>query len=124
MKRWLSLALLCGALLGLMGQEAAFARVMPVAKLEQVAAAAQMSPECAEMMGLAKPQPQPEKQPCQGMTPDCIAKMGCAVPVALLPPLAPGVAREFRAATPQQMPVAPLDGRNTGPEPEPPTRLG
>ncbi|MFC0589527.1 hypothetical protein ACFFF7_08895 [Novosphingobium aquiterrae] len=123
MKRWFSLLLLLGALLGLLGQEAAFAHVMPVAKVEQTVAASQMSAECAEMMGLAKQKPQPEK-PCQGMTPDCIAKMGCAVPVALLPPLAPGVAREFRAATPPQMPVAPLDGRNTGPEPEPPTRLG
>ena len=123
MKRWFSLLLLLGALLGLLGQEAAFAHVMPVANVEQTVAASQMSADCAEMMGLAKQKPQPEK-PCQGMTPDCIAKMGCAVPVALLPPLAPGVAREFRAATPPQMPVAPLVGRNTGPEPEPPTRLG
>ena len=124
MKRWLSLALLCGALLGLMGQEAAFARVMPVAKLEQVAAAAQMSPECAEMMGLAKPQPQPEKHPCQGMTPDCIAKMGCAVPLALVPPLVSGAAQQFRAMIPDIAPASPLVGRNFGPEPEPPARLG
>lgn len=52
-----------GALLGLLGQEAAFARVMPVEKAEQISAAAQMNADCAEMMGLAKPQPQPEKQP-------------------------------------------------------------
>lgn len=123
MKRWFSLLLIMGALLGLLGQEAAFARVMPVAKAEQTVAAAQMSAECAEMMGLAKQKPQPEK-PCQGMTPDCIAKMGCAVPLALLPSLASSVSREFRAVTPPQMPVAPLVGRNTGPEPEPPTRLG
>lgn len=123
MKRWFSLLLIMGALLGLLGQEAAFARVMPVAKAEQTVAAAQMSAECAEMMGLAKQKPQPEK-PCQGMTPDCIAKMGCALPLVLLPPLASSVSREFRAATPPQMPVAPLVGRDTGPEPEPPTRLG
>ena len=124
MKRWLSLALLCGALLGLMGQETAFARVMPVAKLEQVAAAAQMSPECAEMMGLAKPQPQPEKHPCQGMTPDCIAKMGCAVSLALIPPLTVAMLGEHRASTPPRMPVARLVGRDTGPELEPPALLG
>lgn len=124
MKRWFSLALLMGALLGLLGQEAAFARVMPVEKAEQISAAAQMNADCAEMMGLAKPQPQPEKQPCQGMTPDCIAKMGCAVPLALIPPLAFDLAPQFRAAAPLQTPVSPLVGRDTGPEPEPPARLG
>ncbi len=124
MKRWLFFALLMGALLGLLGQEAAFAHVMPVEKAEQTATAVQMNADCAEMMGLAKPQPQPEKQPCQGMTPDCIAKMGCAVPLALIPPLAFDLLQQFRAASPLQTPVAPLVGRDTGPEPEPPARLG
>jgi hypothetical protein len=122
-KRWLSLALLLGVLLGLLGQEAAFAHVMPVEKIEQTATAAQMNADCAEMMGLTKQAPQPEK-PCQGMTPDCIAKMGCAVPLALIPPLAFDLVQQFRAAAPLQTPVAPLVGRDTGPEPEPPARLG
>lgn len=122
-KRWFSLLMLLGALLGILGQEAAFAHVMPVGKAVQVVAAAQMSPECAEMMGLAKQAPQPEK-PCQGMTPDCIAKMGCAVPVALIPPLAFDAMPQFRESAPPQMPVARLVGRDTGPEPEPPARLG
>lgn len=124
MKCWFSLALLIGALLGLLVQEAAFAHVMPVEKAEQTATVAQMNADCAEMMGLAKPQPQPEKQPCQGMTPECIAKMGCAVPLALIPPLAFDLVPQFRAAAPLQTPVAPLVGRDTGPEPEPPARLG
>ncbi|SFG45448.1 hypothetical protein SAMN05518801_12825 [Novosphingobium sp. CF614] len=123
MKRWLSLALLLGVLLGLLGQEAAFAHVMPVEKIEQTATAAQMNADCAEMMGLTKQAPQPEN-PCQGMTPDCIAKMGCAVPLALIPPPAFDLAPQFRAAAPPQTPVAPLVGRDTGPEPEPPARLG
>lgn len=123
MKRWLSLLLLLGALLGLLGQEPAFAHVMPVEKAEQTTTAAQMSPECAEMMGLAKQKPQSGK-PCEGMTPDCIAKMGCGVPVALLPPLASDSAPEFRAMIPGLAPAAPLIGRNFGPEPEPPARLG
>lgn len=123
MKRWLSLALLLGALPGLLGQEAAFAHMMPVEKAEQATAMAQMSPECAQMMGLAKQQPE-SGTPCKGMTPECIAKMGCAVPLALLPPFASGVSREFREDTPPQMPVSPLLGRDTGPEPEPPARLG
>jgi hypothetical protein len=95
---------------------------MTVDKSEQVAAAAAMSAECAEMMGLAKPKPQSEK-PCQGMTPDCIAKMGCAVPLVLIPPLAVHVVPQFRGSAPPQMPVARLVGRDTGPEPEPPARL-
>lgn len=123
MKRWLSLLLLLGALLGLMGQEAAFAHVLPVANAEQVAATAQMSPECAEMMGLAKQKPKSD-QPCQGMTPECIAKMGCAVPLALLPHPASGAAPQFRAMPPGIAPASPLVGRNLGPEPEPPARLG
>ena len=123
MKHWFSLLHLLGALLGLLGPEAAFAHVMPVAKAEQTAAATAMSPDCAEMMGLAKQQQQPET-PCQGMTPDCVAKMGCAVSVALLPPLAFGASLQFRAALPTLQPVAPLIGRETGPEPEPPAHLG
>lgn len=123
-KRWLSLLLLAGALLGLFGQESAFAHVMPVAKAEQVSVpAVQMSADCAEMMGLAKQKPQPEK-PCQGMTPDCIAKMGCAVSLALVPPLGFAATLHLSASAPPQLPVALLVGRDTGPEPEPPTHLG
>lgn len=123
MKRWISLLLLAGALLGLLGREAAFAQVIPAQKAEPAVAAAQMSADCAEMMGLAKQKPQPEK-PCQGMTPDCVAKMGCAVPLALLPPLMSAISKDYRAVPPQQMAVAPLVGRETGPEPHPPARLG
>jgi hypothetical protein len=123
MKRWFSLLLLMGALLGLIGQEAAFARVMPAAKAEPMVVASQMSAECAEMMGLTKQKPQPDK-PCQGMTADCVAKMGCAVAVALIPPLLGATTSEFRLSTPRQMPVAALVGRETSPEPHPPAHLG
>lgn len=124
MKRWFSLALLIAALLGLMGQEAAFARAMPIGQAEQTVDAPEMSAECAEMMGLTKPQPHHEKQPCEGMTPDCIVKMGCAVPVALIPPamIAPPI--QFHTSTPPQSPVVRLVGRSTGPELDPPTVLG
>lgn len=122
-KRWLSILMLAGALLGLLGQEAAFAHVMPVKIADQAAAASPMSPECAEMMGLAKQKPKSD-QPCQGMTPDCIAKLGCSVPLALIPPLAFDVVSQLSAVAPPQMTVAPLVGRDTGPEPEPPAILG
>ena len=123
MKRWFSLLLLMGAMLSLIGQEAAFARVMPVAKAQSTVAASQMSAECAEMMGLAKQKPQSGK-PCQGMTPDCVAKMGCAVVVALIPPLLSAASTENHLSAPLQMPVAVLVGRETSPEPHPPARLG
>lgn len=127
MKRWFSLLLLMGALLGLIGQEAAFARVLPTAQAAQTIAAAQtdpgqMSADCAEMMKLAQ-QPQPGA-PCQGMTPDCIAKMGCAVPVALIPPLLGAAPTQFRLLAPRQTPVARLVGREISPEPHPPAALG
>ena len=123
-RRWLRLLLLLGALLGLIGQGSAFARVMPVPNAPQSAAAQTMSADCAKMMGLARPQSRPEKQPCEGMTPDCVAKMGCAVPLALIPPamIAPPI--QLHQSSPPQSPVARLVGRNTSPEPEPPTRLG
>lgn len=123
MKRWFPLLLLMGVLLGLIGQGGAFAHVMPVEKAAQTTAAAPMSPDCAKMMGLTKQTPQPAK-PCEGMTPDCMAKMGCAVPLALLPPLASDAALEFRAMPPSLVPESPLVGRNFGPEPEPPAHLG
>ena len=113
-----------GALLGLLGQEAAFAHVMPVEKAEQTATVTQMNADCAEMMGLAKPQPQPEKQPCQGMTPDCIAKMGCALPLAVATPATVLAASDHSAAPADQLPVSRLRGRTFGPEPDPPLFLG
>lgn len=115
--------LLAGALLGLLGQEAAFAQAMPVKVADQSTSALPMSPECAEMMGLAKQEQHPDK-PCEGMTPDCMAKMGCAVPLALLPAFPIGMLAPFRAAVPEHVQVAPLVGRDTGPEPEPPSFLG
>lgn len=123
MKRWLSRLLLLGALLGLLGQETAFAHVMPAQKVEQTTAAAQMSPDCAAMMGLAKQSPQPE-QPCHGMTPECIAKMGCAIPVALIPAIIIGGPLQFSGLTAPLPTVAALVGRETRPEPEPPADLG
>lgn len=123
MNRWFSLLILAAALLGLFGQEAAFARSIPANTAAKTVVAAQMSPECAAMMKLAK-QAQPSTMPCEGMTPDCPAKMGCAVTLALFEPLDFNSAPQFRAHPPTLLPVAPLIGRDTGPEPEPPALLG
>ena len=124
MKRWLSLLLLISAMLGLIGQETAFASVGPRDQGAQTIAASQMTADCAEMMGLAK-QPVQSDEPCQGMTPDCIAKMGCTA-VAMVAVPQPTVAGRFThgALPPSRSSIAALAGRETGPEPHPPSRLG
>lgn len=120
-KRLLSLLLLIGAISGLFAQEVAFARAMPFATVEQSSASVQMSDECAEMMDLADQQPD---KPCDGMTLECMAKMGCAVPLVLIPRLATGEAFEYRALAPPAATVASLVGRSLIPEPRPPASLG
>ena len=121
MKRYFSILLLIGALVGLFGQEAAFALSTPAQTTEQSAAMSGMSADCIEEMGLTK---QASDQPCQGLTFDCIAKMGCALPLALVPPAVSGLPLECREAIPAIMPVATLVGLELSPEPEPPARLG
>lgn len=78
MKRVLHLLLLLGALVGLFGLQAASART-PHA-VPAPAAAMPMDADCMEMMRKA-PQPAPMPGPCKGMTLDCIAAMGCVMPV-------------------------------------------
>jgi hypothetical protein len=121
-KRCLPLLLVVAALFGLLGQEAALAHAGPLPYAEPAAAAAQMDPDCAEMMRLVK-QSEPAK-PCQGMTFDCIAKMGCTTTAALLPGRLLDAPMPFRGIAPQQRPAAPLSGLTIGPEPDPPTILG
>ncbi len=121
-KRWLSLLLLLGAMLGLLAQEAAFASApaMPMASETAIAAPA-MSDECADMMGIDKSD---DSAPCTGLTLDCIAKMGCALPPVVVSPAIP-----FAAPAPLRDLLDPLlthrlDGLTVGPEPDPPLILG
>lgn len=130
MNRSLSMMLLIGAMLGLFAQEAAFASALPMQMSLQANAPAGMSEDCAEMMRLTAQSVvsqsetwlQPE-MPCQGLTLDCIAKMGCALPLALVPNAMSAVQTLYRPNTPALIPVVRLVGRNLGPEPEPPTLL-
>ena len=113
-------------MLGLFAQEAAFASAPSMQMSEQVTAPAGMSEDCAEMMGLSVHSDlgqQPEK-PCDGMTLDCVAKMGCASAIALVPVAPSDLAIEIVLGEPTLMPVPRLVGRNLRPEPEPPARLG
>ncbi|HJS11516.1 hypothetical protein [Sphingopyxis sp.] len=120
MKRWLTLMLLAGALLGLFGQETAFAMARPIIEGQQPVAAPAMSAECAEMMGVDTSKPD---QPCKGMTLDCIAKMGCAIPLAVVTPAAPLAVADYQRELADPLAVQRLVGRSFGPEPEPPLLL-
>jgi hypothetical protein len=122
MRHWLPLLLSLAALLGLLGQEAALAHAMPTLQTEVSLATSEMDSDCAEMMGHAK-QPEPAK-PCQDMTFDCIAKMGCTTTVALPPDRTLAEPQPVRPAVPPQLTVVPLVGFDLGPEPHPPAYLG
>ena len=118
-KRLLSLLLVLGALMGLLAQEVAFASAP--AMQSTVATASQMSDECAEMMGVDASQPD---EPCQGLTLDCLAKMGCAVPSAIVTPAAPLAVADHRRELVDPLAVQRLVGRSVGPEPDPPLIFG
>lgn len=119
MKRWLTFLLLVGALLGLLAQETAFASA-PALPSAETAFAAAMSDECAEMMGIKKSQ---KSAPCKGLTLDCIAKMGCAIPLAVVTPAAPPAVGDYQRELADPLAVQRLVGRSFGPEPEPPLLL-
>lgn len=120
-KRWLSLMLLVGALFGLLGQEVAFASVSAISTTDAAVTSSAMGDECAEMMAAEKSQ---KDEPCKGLTLDCIAKMGCAIPLSVVTPDALPAPAEYRPARAENNPVARLVGRTFGPEPEPPLYLG
>ncbi len=120
MKRWLTFLLLVGAVLGLLAQEAAFAYA-PALPSAETASAAAMSDECAEMMGIEKSQ---KSAPCQGLTLDCIAKMGCAVPPAVVSSAVPLAIAAHMPGLLDPLPIWRLAGRMIGPEPDPPLLLG
>src|SRR3546814_8117196 len=64
-RRWLSLMLLFGAMVGLLAQEVAFASAPAMSSA--AVTASQMSDECAEMMKAATSQ---GDKPCKGLTLD------------------------------------------------------
>lgn len=72
------------AFAGFIGQSTARATPLPV-----IAHAVEMSPDCAEMMIEQAAPSDPGHMPCENMTPECIAQMGCA---AVSPVLTPALA--------------------------------
>lgn len=122
-KRALAFLLLLSAMMGLLGVQTA-AAATPLSAMTMAMPAhtdtSAMPADCMAMM--SQHAPQPDKQPCTGITLDCIAAMGCAMPF-----IAPPVALDVRTgiAKPNYaMPIAPaLVGNDIAPEPEPPTIL-
>jgi hypothetical protein len=113
--------LLIGALLGLFAQEASFASVPVAQSVEQADADAAMEAACMKAMGQSD---ESSDVPCKGLTLDCIAKMGCALPLAQAP-IGHRIAESpLQRAVLFVMDVMPLIGRDSGPEPDPPSILG
>lgn len=115
-----ALSPLVGAFTGLLAQQAAYAAGSHMVKSPM--AASQMSEDCMETM--REQRPEPAKQPCKGLTLDCIAAMGCVVPVILGDPAALAVAPHAHGPPPFRFAVAVLAGKNLPPEQHPPTILG
>lgn len=114
-RRILPLLLLIGALSGLLGAEMAAASA-PV--MAGSAATATMMPGCT--MARTKPDKAKHDGKCHGLTLQCIAAMGCTVPVADLHE-APDLARlPAIVLRPTAAPAPVLAGRLLSPEPEPP----
>lgn len=125
MHRLLALFLLIGALVGLFGQEMAFATASVAPMQNQSLADGSMSADCAEMMGIEQGEPAPEPgAPCTGMTFECIAKMGCAAPAALLPATLLNPAYRLWQPAPSVSFVTSMSGRSVSPELHPPAVLG
>ena len=118
LKRRLSLMLLVGALFGLFGQGVAYATAPASATTMEATPAMSAGMDCPEMATAHKQVPKP---PCKGMTLDCIAQMGCVVPMTFEEPrsMTEHVDASQLAAT---WPITPaLAGLDVAPEPEPPT---
>lgn len=113
--------LLVGALLGLFAQEAAFAAGPLTPVVQTVSINASMDADCMEAMGSSQ---NPTDEPCKGLTLDCIAKMGCAVPLAPAPSGYATMSPPLAILDLSAAPVKPMIGRSTEPEPHPPSRLG
>ncbi|PJI87231.1 hypothetical protein BDW16_0463 [Sphingomonas koreensis] len=111
--------LLLGALVGLFGVETAYAVAPPPS-----AAPAAMQNVDADCMEIMQKQSPPAQAPCKGITFDCIAAMGCILPMlahdtrVVLAVPGPAPAQTF-------WPIASvLIGTDLLPEQHPPTVLG
>lgn len=118
MKGHLSLLLLLGALLGLFGQQAAYAGGPALAPKMEASHAMPSGMDCAGMEGMPKAV---HEQPCKGLTLACIAQMGCMIPMTIQDRLPLTAPRVPLPAVAYRVVDAPLAGRDLMPELQPPT---
>ena len=118
LKARLSFALLLGALIGLFGQGIAYAAGPSMAP---IVAADHAMPDGTDCAGMDVANHSVPERPCRGLTLACIAQMGCVIPMTFEPeqPSAERVVDRRVAATWPPSPM--LAGRETTPEPEPPS---
>ena len=124
MKRVLQLLLLLGALIGLLGQESAFASGPPAMSAPMAMSAMAVSGMSEDCMKMMAQQQQPAQKPCKGMTLACIAAMGCVIPMAVRNDAPMLAAREAGPTLAFWPTTTVLRGSDLTPEPEPPTLLG
>lgn len=118
-KRAVTLILLLAALIGLFGQVAAYASIpaAPPAPTQMVG----MSDDCMRMM--AAPPSKPAQKPCKGLTLECIAAMGCVVPLALAEPYVIPTAPMAQLPAHSMTAMRALATREVAPDLEPPTLI-
>jgi hypothetical protein len=77
------------------------------------------SDDCMQMMAQAKPEKR--EVPCKGITLDCIAAMGCALPLAFVEPFVVPTLLPVARLAPSTAATQALPGHVVPPEPEPPS---
>ena len=82
----------------------------------------QMSPgDCMKMM--AQADGEKREAPCKGLTLDCIAAMGCTVPLTLAEPFVLPASLPLAQLEPTTDVARALTARVVAPEPEPPSQI-
>ncbi|WP_454885858.1 hypothetical protein [Sphingomonas oryzagri] len=129
-RRIVPLLLLLGAMVGLFGQQAAYALgpafVKPIMAGQQSSSsmAGMTGMDCDQMMVEAgQPAHHDGGKPCKDMSLACIAAMGCTIPIVLGGAPAPILGKPLLAPVTFWSTTPRFVGRSYGPEPEPPARL-
>jgi hypothetical protein len=118
-KRFLASLLLLGALTGLFGAELAYARSVTATTPATTMA---MDVDCMAMM--AEQQPAPKEKPCKGLTLDCIAAMGCVVPLMAADLTGSLAVSHIHGKLNFWSATTVLAGKSFAPDPDPPMNLG
>jgi hypothetical protein len=129
-RRIVPLLLLLGAVIGLFGQQVAYALgpgfVKPIMTNQHGSSsmAGMTGTDCDHMMMEAgQPAHYNDGKPCKDMSLACIAAMGCTIPIILGRESVPILGKPLLTAAAFWSTTPRFIGRSYGPEPEPPSRL-